>query len=80
MPGVSVKVTESCIGCGTCLNGVCFVNAIHIIDNKAEISEECRCCGRCVDICPQNAIKLIINNKEFVEETINQIDKIVDVT
>ena len=73
-------VTDKCIGCGTCLKGVCFVDAIQIIDNRAKISEECRGCGRCVDICPQNAIELVIKDKEFVEKTIKQIDKFVDVT
>jgi len=80
MPGVSLMVTDKCIGCGTCLKGVCFVDAIQIIDNRAKISEECRGCGRCVDICPQNAIELVIKDKEFVEKTIKQIDKFVDVT
>jgi len=80
MPGVSLMVTDKCIGCGTCLKGVCFVDAIQIIDNRAKISEECRGCGRCVDICPQNAIELVIKDKEFVEKTIKQIDKFVEVT
>ena len=80
MPGVSVKVTERCIGCGTCLKGICFVDAIHIINNRAEISEECRGCGRCVEFCPQNAIELTINDNEYVEKSIKQIEKIIDVT
>ena len=80
MAGVSLKVSERCLGCGTCMQGICFVDAIHMVDNRAKITEECRGCGRCVEICPQNAIELTINDEEFVEKTINQIDKIVDVT
>jgi len=72
-------VTDKCIGCGTCMQGICFVNAIHMVDNRAKITEECRGCGRCVDICPQNAIELVIEDKEFVEKTIKQIDKIIDI-
>jgi len=80
MPGVTIEVTEKCIGCGTCMQGICFVNAIHLVEDCAKISEECRGCGRCVEICPQNAIKLTINDKEFVEKSIKQIEKIIDVT
>jgi len=80
MPGVSLMVTDKCIGCGTCMQGICFVDAIHMVDNRAKISKECRGCGRCVEICPQNAIELTINDKEYVEKSIRQIDKIVDVT
>ena len=80
MPGVNLKVTESCIGCGTCMQGICFVDAIYMVDNHAIISKECRGCGRCVEICPQNAIELTINDKEFVEKSIKQIEKIIDVT
>jgi Fe-S-cluster-containing hydrogenase component 2 len=80
MPGVSLKVTEKCIGCGTCMQGICFVNAIHMVDNRAKISEECRGCGRCVEICPQKAIELTINDMEFVEKAIKRIEKLIDVT
>jgi ferredoxin len=80
MPGITVKVSEDCIGCGTCTEGVCFVDAIHLIDNHAEISEECRGCGRCVEICPQNAIELHIENKDFIKRAIEQIDSLIDVT
>jgi Fe-S-cluster-containing hydrogenase component 2 len=80
MQGVSIEVTEKCIGCGTCMQGSCFVDAIHMVDNQAKISKECRGCGRCVEICPQKAIELTINDSEFVEKSIRQIEKIIDVT
>ena len=80
MPGVSIEVTEKCIGCGTCMQGICFVDARHLVDNRAKISKECRGCGRCVEICPQNANELTINDIEFVEKSIRQIEKIIDVT
>ncbi|MGB5911642.1 MAG: 4Fe-4S binding protein [Promethearchaeia archaeon] len=80
MPGVEVKVTDACIGCGTCLKNICFVDAIHIKNNRAEISAECRGCGRCVDVCPQNAIKLIIKDKNFVLKSIKQIEKVINVS
>ena len=80
MPGVEVIVTDACIGCGTCLKNICFVNAIHMKNNSAEISAECRGCGRCVDVCPQNAIKLTIKNKNFVLKSIKQIEKVINVS
>ncbi|MFX1458279.1 MAG: 4Fe-4S binding protein [Promethearchaeota archaeon] len=80
MPGVEVKVTDACIGCDSCLENVCFVDSIHINNNRAEINVECRGCGRCVDICPQNAIKLTIKDKNFVLNSIKQIEKVIDVS
>jgi len=80
MPGIEVKVTEACIGCGTCLENICFVDAIHMKDNHAEISVECRGCGRCVEVCPQNAIELTITDKDFVLKSIRQIEKLVDLS
>jgi ferredoxin len=80
MPGVEIKVTDKCIGCGTCTKGICFVDAIHIENNRAVISENCKGCGRCVEICPQNAIILTIKDIDYVKKSIEQIDKIIDVT
>jgi ferredoxin len=80
MQGVSVYVTEDCIGCGTCMQGICFVDAITLVNNRAHISEECRACGRCVDICPQQAIKIKIEDKEFIKKSIEKIDSLIDIT
>jgi ferredoxin len=80
MQGVSVYVTEDCIGCGTCIKGICFVDAITLVNNRAHISEECRACGRCVDICPQQAIKIKIEDKEFIKKSIEKIDSLIDIT
>jgi len=80
MHGVNVRVTDDCIGCGTCIKGICFVDAIELKDNHAIISDECRGCGRCVDICPQKAIELTISDTEFVRKSIEQIEKIIDIT
>lgn len=80
MPGIKIQVTDKCIGCGTCTMGVCFVNAIEIKNNRAVISNECRGCGRCVDICPQKAIEIIFEDVNYVKKAIEEIDKLVDVT
>ncbi|MFX1278128.1 MAG: DUF362 domain-containing protein [Promethearchaeota archaeon] len=80
MPGVVVRVNDNCIGCGTCLNDICFVSAITIKDNKAIISNQCRGCGRCVSVCPQNAIELLIDEERFIEKSIHELENIIDVT
>ncbi len=79
MPGVKVQVTEKCIGCGTCIKGVCFVNAIDLINNKAFISNECREYGRCVEICPQKAIEILFEDVNYVKKSIEEIDNIIDI-
>ena len=79
MPGVELKVTDKCNGCGKCKD-ICFVKAIKIEDGVAKISSECRGCGRCAEICPNQAIELKINNEDFIEKTIKRINSSVDVT
>ena len=79
MPGVVVRVTDKCIGCGTCLKDICFVNAISLKGNHAVISKDCRGCGRCVSVCPQNAIELHIDDEKYIEKSILELDNIVDV-
>jgi len=79
MPGVKVQATEKCIGCGTCIKGVCFVNAIDLINNQAFISNECRGCGRCVEICPQKAIEILFEDVSYVKKSIEEIENIIDI-
>jgi ferredoxin len=79
MPGVSVAVTDACVGCGQCIQDVCFVDAIHLLNGRAIIDDACRGCGRCVAACPQYAIKLAIDNDGYVEESISRLSARVDV-
>ena len=53
MMGVEIKFdSDLCTGCGKCVWGSCFVNAIRIEDGKAIINDnKCRVCGRCAEIC-----------------------------
>ncbi|MHA1145860.1 MAG: DUF362 domain-containing protein [Candidatus Helarchaeota archaeon] len=79
--GIEVKVTDLCVGCGTCTKNVCFMDAIQLIDNKAVInSKKCMGCGRCVDICPRKAIQLTMHDPSIIQKTINNLSKRVSVT
>lgn len=78
LPGVKVVVTEDCTGCGSCEDGICFAEAIQVKDGQAEISLACRGCGRCVEICPENAIILTIDGEENIQEVLRNLDQLVD--
>lgn len=79
MPGVTVTVTDECVGCGTCTDDVCFVNAIHMENDRAVISNECRGCGICVSVCPKGAIELTTDNTYNIQEAVAKIENLVDV-
>ncbi|OQY20740.1 MAG: 4Fe-4S ferredoxin [Anaerolineaceae bacterium 4572_32.2] len=80
MEGVTVTVSDRCVGCGTCTQDVCFADAIHLVGNRAVISDACRGCGRCVEICPQSAIEISIEQSQFVERTIARITPLVNIS
>ncbi|MCK4438302.1 4Fe-4S binding protein, partial [Candidatus Bathyarchaeota archaeon] len=55
MGEVPVKVTDTCTGCGVCVDA-CPFGAIDMVNDKAVINEACRACGQCIDACPVGAI------------------------
>jgi len=75
MPGVRIKVNENCTGCGLCTKDVCFIEGIKIRDGVAVISDSCLACGRCAEVCPNNAIELVIEDKDFIKKTIKRVEK-----
>ena len=80
MIGVELKFRdENCSGCGKCTRDVCFVNAIFLEDGKAKIdNKKCKICGRCAEICPNNALKIEMT-KDAIEKTIDCVKTLVDV-
>ena len=50
-----LKITEECIGCGTCVES-CPLDAIVESGDIYIITDDCDECRACVDICPVNAI------------------------
>jgi len=79
LPGIEVRVTDRCIGCGTCEDNVCTFYAIQVVDGQAVIGEECRGCGRCVLQCPEQAIELLINDDQYLKKAIEQISLVTSV-
>ncbi len=77
--GLSVEVTEECVGCGTCVKS-CFIEAIQVRAGRAVIDDYCRVCGRCAGACPHNAIKLKLDNPHAVDDVVNRILGKVDLS
>jgi ferredoxin len=52
---VAYRITDECLGCGTCLescpNEAIIEGEIYVIDQ-----EKCTECGTCVESCPTEAI------------------------
>lgn len=80
MAGVRVEVTDACVGCGTCTEGICFANAISLVNDRSVISDDCRGCGRCIEVCPEGAIRLHIDDPDFYEKSVKRVSEVVDVT
>lgn len=81
LPGVSVNVSGNCLGCGICAKDVCLFEAIKLKQKKAVINQDkCRACGRCIEVCPQKAISLTIENQRFIHDTIERVDALVDIS
>lgn len=74
LPGITISVNDKCTGCGNCLKEVCFINAITIKDGVAIIGNNCLACGRCVELCPHDAIEINIKDYDFINKTIKRID------
>ena len=72
LEGVSIEVTDECKGCGTCAEH-CYIKAITIVDKRAVIGEYCRACGRCATVCPKDAIRVRLDDHDFLEKTIERI-------
>lgn len=82
MPGVQVRVTDRCVGCGACAE-VCFADAVRLGRHRAAITAACRGCGRCVTTCPEQAIELTVSPgtpdapDDFIAQAIRRISPLV---
>ena len=48
---------ELCSGCGECVSS-CLYSAINLVENRAQVNDQCILCRACVDICPTEAIRV----------------------
>jgi len=77
MPGLKVTVTEDCSGCGTCVEEACLFQAVSIENDRAVINEDvCRACGRCVSLCPEEAVEITIEDPDYIEKAIEHLSKL----
>ncbi|MFO7560964.1 MAG: NAD-dependent epimerase/dehydratase family protein [Desulfobacterales bacterium] len=74
--GLSVEVTDKCIGCGTCIE-TCGFNAITIENGRAVHSIQCRGCGRCATYCPQQAVTITIKNPDYLDDVKKRINSYI---
>ena len=72
IPGLVIEVTDTCVGCGACLE-TCAFNAITIENGRAVHNSQCRGCCRCERFCPFNAVKVSIRNDKYADEVKNRI-------
>ncbi|MGZ7069684.1 MAG: indolepyruvate ferredoxin oxidoreductase subunit alpha [Methanobacterium sp.] len=79
MVGVEISINEDlCIGCGSCTDQVCFLDAICIDDGKVKIDKiSCRVCGRCAEVCKQGAITVQMI-EDALERSIEKVEPLVD--
>lgn len=86
IPGVKIVVSDRCEGCGTCTSRklktkICIYHANYMENGKAHINPaECRGCGRCVSACPNHAIDVIVEDPDYIQHTIERLERAVDVT
>jgi Pyruvate/2-oxoacid:ferredoxin oxidoreductase delta subunit len=80
MPGVTVSITDECIACELCLDDICFVNAIFVSNGRYHIDDLCKGCGRCVSMCPADAIEIHIQDDHYIQSTIDRIAPLVDIS
>ena len=82
MPGTEIVVTDNCQACGTCATeDICIFQAITLKDGRCEIDHtKCRGCSRCVSACPNHAIEVQIENEDYLTQSIELLDRAVDVT
>ncbi len=46
---------DLCIGCKKCIPS-CPFGALEMVNEKAEVNQNCTICGACIDVCPVDAI------------------------
>jgi NAD-dependent dihydropyrimidine dehydrogenase PreA subunit len=79
LEGVTVEITDACDGCGECVE-TCIWQNIEMVAGKAVMGDACKGCTRCAMICPIDAVKVTIDNPDFIEDGIARVSSWVDAT
>jgi len=75
--GLTVEVTDDCIGCGICVDK-CYINAMEMKNGQAVTGDMCTFCGRCATHCPEKAIKLKLDNPNAVDDVVRRIESVIN--
>ena len=78
MEGVNVEITDSCNGCGLCVE-TCIFDQVTIEEKKAVIGAECKGCGRCAAVCKREGVRITIDDPDYIDRCIERIGSLVDV-
>ncbi len=72
-PGRGSKACAyGCLGEGSCADA-CPFDAIHVVNGRAIVSkEDCRACGKCVEVCPHHLIELIPYDTAYMVRCFSQ--------
>ena len=76
--GLSIEVTDQCVGCGTCVE-TCGFDAISIINGRAVHNHQCRGCGRCETHCPNQAVRITVQQEDSVKKVAKRIESYVTI-
>jgi len=80
LPGVTTEIdAKLCDGCGICAEK-CFAAEMRIENGIAVIGDDCKACGRCVELCPRKAITLRFEDEEKLYRTlVERVKAVADV-
>lgn len=65
--GENIKVLDSCIGCGWCVDN-CYVGNIVLKEGKPIFASKCQLCLACIYGCPSKALEAGILKKVVIKE------------
>ena len=79
LEGLEVRVSENCVGCGTCVE-TCGFKAITVKNGRAVHNENCRGCGRCERYCPNGNVTVSLDNPDVVKDVKARIREYVEIS
>jgi Fe-S-cluster-containing hydrogenase component 2 len=79
LEGLTVEVSDACNGCGSCVEA-CIFHQMSLVDGKATPGPECKGCGRCATACKRGAIRITVDNPDYIRRCMERISALVDVT